>query len=386
MIVARTVNLVLYVIAAIFMYLLAKMWFKSEIVGLTSSLLFSLTPASIFFIGHALHPDVWALTTILGSLTLAVYYGEKPKKWLIWLAGLLLGLSVATRPFILVSLPAYWLILKKSKAKWGSYVIILGLGLGIYAAWRVWAYTLGVDPAWENWVLLGQEKLKDMDVVWRQLLKRNVVGEVMGKTISGLMVLGLGLGLWKKEGRVWPWIGWIFMLPIYWLIAPNGNITHQYYADIFIPPVVIIAGYFLAYLWQQKMVIGRVAALGLVILAGYNGYRTSGYYFGDIEKPENLIRAREIQSLIPEGKKVIYLYRGDSVPLSLSHRQGWILGSWPIDISPHWWSIQEVRRKGFDYIVDPKGGGGLDGEGQDYLRGNFVKFTETENLVIWEYR
>ena len=59
--------------------------------------------------------------------------------------------------------------------------------------------------SWENWVLHGREKLFDLGIL-KNLIWKNVVGEVMGKTASALAVLGglVGQIMAASEGRANP--------------------------------------------------------------------------------------------------------------------------------------------------------------------------------------
>jgi hypothetical protein len=170
------------------------------------------------------------------------------------------------------------------------------------------------------------------------------------------------------------------MVPGYWYIAFEGNLTHQYYADVYILPVVILAAYFVLEIGKKWWFV----SVGVVLLSIYNGYRTSQYYFDDLQWSENLVWADELKKYIPEDKKVLYLFRGDSVPLSLSHRQGWILGEWPTDVAAHAWAVMELKHYGIDYVAEPiVDRGGMDGEELKVVAGNFDKIVETETMRIY---
>lgn len=371
-VVLRIINLILYTLAVGGLYLVLKYWFN-EWLAVIAVGLFSVAPASIFFIGHAIHPDVLAISSLIWS----VYFLTKRKNILV--SAVLLGISVATRPFILICCPVYVAILLKEKAKIKDYILLVILGLGIYGIWRWWVAKNGIDISWENWILSGREKFFNWGYL-KNLIFKNVIGEVMGKTISVLAVGGIVWGLFKKEKKLIPIIGWILMIPCYWYIAFEGNLIHQYYADVYILPVVILGAYFVYEIGKKWWLV----AVGLGLLAIYNGYRTSQYYFDDLQWSENLVWAEELKKYIPEDKKVLYLFRGDSVPLSLSHRQGWILGEWPTDVAAHAWAVVELKHYGIDYVAEPiVDRGGMDGEELKVVKGNFDKIIETETIRIY---
>lgn len=371
-VVIRIINLGLYVAMSLGFYLVIKKWFDRK-VALFGVILLGIAPASIFFLGHAIHPDLLAVTALIWSV-----YFLGNKKWLV--SAILLGVSVATRPFILICWPIYAALMWKMKARIKDYGLMVIVGLGFYGWWRWWAIRNGIDMSWENWVLSGGEKLFNYGYV-KNLIWKNVVGEVMGKVISGLAVCGIVLGVIRKERKLLPIVGWLLMVPIYWYIAFEGNLIHQYYADVYIIPVVLLAAYFLSWLWKKNWLLTLI----IIALATYNGYRTSQYYFDDLQKKENIAWAEEVTKFIPEGEKVLYLFRGDSVPLSLSHRQGWILGEWPTDVAAHAWAVMELKHFGIGYVVEPiVDTGGMNGDEVKVIAGNFDKVIETKTMRVYK--
>ena len=371
-VVIRIINLGLYVLMSVGFYLVLKKWFSNGL-AILGVLFLGITPASIFFLGHAIHPDLMTILLLIWS----IYFLEN-KKYL-WSA-ILLGISVATRPFILICWPIYAAILWKNKAKIKDYLMMLFFGLGIYGAWRGWIYYQKIDISWENWVLAGGEKIFNFGFV-KNLVWKNVVGEVMGKVISGLSIGGLTLGIAKKEKKLMPIFGWLLMVPIYWYIAFDGNLTHQYYADVYIIPVAILAAYFSWWLWRKN----KWLTIIILVEAIYNGYHTSEFYFLDLQKKENVALGVDVAKYIQEDSKILYLFRGDSVPLSLSHRQGWILGEWPTDVAAHAWAVMELKHYGIGYVVEPiVDTGGMNGDEVKVIAKNFDNIVEIKTMRIYK--
>ena len=54
---------------------------------------------------------------------------------------------------------------------------------------------------WEHWILAGREKLFQYEYL-KKLIWRNVIGETMGKVVSGLALIGLLVSLIKKDKRI----------------------------------------------------------------------------------------------------------------------------------------------------------------------------------------
>jgi hypothetical protein len=377
---ARLVNLVLYILGSMALYGFMRGWWSKWVAWL-SVLVFSFVPGSIFFVGHAIHPDAMAVSFILISLYFGWKYRENSKLINLLLSGLALGISVASRPFGLICLPLLGYFLYLQKSKWWKYLIIFGLGVGFYGFWWWWTRKLGVDVSWENWVLSGREKL----LVWeniKNLIWKNVLGETMGKIVSLLAGIGLVIEIVKKDKRIIPLLLWLGGVVVYWFIVPNGNLVHQYYADVYIPVVVILASVGLDWVFGKS----KWLTMLIIPLMVYNGIRTSNYHFDIRFNTEAVEIAREIKEKIPEDKKIIYLAKDDSIPLSLSHRQGWMLGEWPTDVAVHIWAFMEMRSYKFDYIVEPKDRVDLKVEDWAIIKQNYPLVEEGEWINIYRYR
>jgi hypothetical protein len=377
---ARLVNLFLYLIGGLSLFGFMSKWLNKTI-ALFSVLIFSFIPGSIFFVGHALHPDAMAVSFIMVALYWAWKYKEKGKIWSLILSGLFLGMSVASRPFGLICLPmlGYFLYLRKSKIR--DYLLLGLLSIGFYGYWWWRTKHLGIDMSWENWVLAGREKLFHLATL-KNLIWKNVLGETMGKVVSALAGLGLIVSLIKKDKNVIPLILWILGVIVYWLLVPDGNVTHQYYADVYIPLFVILASIGLNWIWTKNKIITVLVMVGVI----YNGIRTSNYHFDDRGKMAEVKIAEEIKKAIPEDKKIIYLATDDSIPLSLSHRQGWMLGEWPIDVAVHIWAFMEMRHYGFDYIVEPKDRMDITTDELNIIKMNYPFVEDLETIRIYKYR
>ena len=235
--------------------------------------------------------------------------------------------------------------------------------------------------SWENWVLSGREKLIDLANL-KNLVWKNVIGETMGKIVSLLAGVGIITTVIKKDKRIIPLVLWLMGVVAYWLIVPSGNLVHQYYADVYIPLVVILAAVGLDWLWQRSFWL----VLLMIPLIIYNGLRTSNYHFDTRGNDRAIAIAEEIKKEIPEDKKIIYLAKDDSIPLSLSHRQGWMLGEWPTDAAVHIWAFMEMRNYHFDYIVEPKHKVDLKTEDWEIIKMNYPLVKSGDKINIYKYQ
>ncbi|HLL60565.1 MAG TPA: hypothetical protein VK338_02515, partial [Candidatus Nitrosocosmicus sp.] len=101
--IARTYNIILYGIAVLSLYYFLKHFINQQ-VALFSAFFFTLAPGSIFFFGHAIHPDIFMMTMLLLSFASYIKWIKSKKLLFFIMAVLTLSLSVATRPFVLIVL------------------------------------------------------------------------------------------------------------------------------------------------------------------------------------------------------------------------------------------------------------------------------------------
>ena len=146
--------------------------------------------------------------------------------------------------------------------------------------------------------------------------------------------------------------------------------------------MVILAAIGLNFLFSKNKLI-LILIIPLLI---YNGIRTSDYHFDDRGKLTEVAIAKEIEKLIPEDKKIIYLAKDDSIPLSLAHRQGWMLGEWPVDVAVHIWAFMEMRHYGFDFIIEPKDRMDLKTEDWEIIKQSYPLVVSGEYINIYKYR
>jgi 4-amino-4-deoxy-L-arabinose transferase-like glycosyltransferase len=356
--VARIVNIALYISAALSLFYFVKKYFQKNI-AIFALFYFSFAPASIFFIGHAIHPDVFAVSMICISLAAIVKWKDSHNIFFLLASLAALSFSALTRPFVLIALPSFLFLLWDFKVKPYVYALFIGVPLALYGLWHIWteSFKATANVDWENWVFQGQSQLFTKSIFFERLLLKNVIGEVIGKISSLFVVFGLLSFLIRKNKQNVFLIFWLLLIPIYWVVAPNGNIIHQYYADVYLVPVIITAAvgtHFILEIINKKMKVLTLPLLAIIFIAViYNGVHTSNYYFSDLLSATDQKIAKEINANLPVGAKLIYLQQDNSVVLSLYHRKGWILGYSPVDVAPDAVSILSMKKYGAQYIVNP---------------------------------
>lgn len=388
---ARIINFLLYSVSSLSLFWFTKKVFKSSSIAFFTTAFFIFAPGSIFFLGHAIHPDVFAVCMYLVSLAACLHRKETHKTGWLFVSLISISLSVATRPFILIGLPAYLFLLWTMKSAYWEYLLYLFSSPLIYVFWRLWQLNFkSADPSWENWVLGGRDGLFTYGVFVDRLLLKNVIGEVMGKVMSFFAGLGLVKYLFKRDKALIFVLVWLLFVPAYWLIVPDGNIIHQYYADIYIVPVAMLAGYglsrLISYIWSKNKIMSLGFALVAILLTIYNGYHTSRYYFLDTISENERQIAKEINKVIPQSARIVYLANGDPVPFSLYHRKGWMLGYYPLDVNPTAESVLSMKSYGASYIVAGYNNTDLQQEELNILIKNTVLVYSSNKIQVYKYK
>jgi hypothetical protein len=198
------------------------------------------------------------------------------------------------------------------------------------------------------------------DVILHTMIQKNLAGEVLGKFTSIFVALGIILTPVVKQKRLLFLLFWIAGVPVYWYMVPQGNWFHQYYANVYMIPLLISGGVAASFLTRNIQKNKKMSFLVLpftlmiVIMTLYNGYRTSNYFFNDHIPPQDLEIAKEIDTYVPKESRLLYLEVLNSIPLSLYHRKGWVLGAPPVDVPPEADTILGLKEYGMEYIVETK--------------------------------
>lgn len=357
--VARIINLSLFVLSVIMLFYFVKKYFNNSI-AFFCAFYFIFAPASIFFLGHALHPDVFAIAMLLISLASIIKWKESEMVFYIVVSIFSLCLATVTRPFILIVLPAYFFLLWDLKVNKYISAAFLIFPLLSYGLWNYWIllFKATANTDWETWILNGRNQLLDKTILLNRLILKNIIGEVIGKSISILAFVGVVLMLIKKNKKYFFILSWLICIPIYWLIVPNGNIIHQYYANVYLIPVIISAAaginIIANFLSKKAPIMVWPLLIFIFIIVVYNGVHTSNFYFKNIISISDQKIAENIKDNIAENSRLIYLQKDNSIPFSLYHRKGWMLGDNPTDVSASAVTILAQKKYGNQYIVESK--------------------------------
>jgi 4-amino-4-deoxy-L-arabinose transferase-like glycosyltransferase len=342
----RVINLILFTVAFWCLYSGCKNYFGKQM-AFFASFIFAFLPSGMFFFGRALHPDVLMVATLFASWLFLTKYLQKPKRVYFIIFLLLISIAIATRPFVAIALPAFSFLLWQKKYK-KEVLLAMTIPFWLYGLWAYWqSFFPEASSEWEDWIMGGQVELLKLET-WKWLVWKNVVGEVMGKVTTLLAIGGLlTLKISQTVKKYSFCLIYLLMVLVYWLLIPLGNLHHQYYAHVFIFPIIILSAKFLTWVFDKiKIKILAYGVVGLLLLlALYNGWHTSRYFLIPRVNDDQIKMAEQIKQFVPSNSKVIYL---ESAPyaLSLAYRQGFA------DFEPRIETVQAVVQAGY-YLVTP---------------------------------
>lgn len=381
----RVFNLVLFSIGFWSLYSGCRRYYTDKI-ALFSVLVFTWMPSAIFFYGQAIHPDIFMITTLLLSWNLLTLYTTSAKGWQLAAYVVLLGLSIATRPFVALALPGFALVMLQHK-KWLGFFVTIALPVLPYLAWTEWQKSFPeASHDWQGWVLTGREQLFLFEPL-KNLIWKNIVGEVIGKVTALLSLLGLVVAFFNKDRlRYLFCLVYILGIPLYWYIAPAGNIAHQYYAHVFTFPFILLAALGLEQLYEKSKTRKLFLVLFLLLIGGliYNGYRTSRYFYVSRTSNEEWQMTAQISAMVPQGSKVIYLGQS-SLPFSLAFRQGWNIARPPADLHRNAESITAAFANA-QYLILPHYDGTFPPEETAKLVDKLQVISESEWGIIYKIK
>jgi hypothetical protein len=124
----------------------------------------------------------------------------------------------------------------------------------------------------------------------------------------------------------------------------------------------------------------------LSLLIIYNGVRTSLNYYRDVESDSHLAIAKEINKVIPNNEKIVYLARLNSIPFSIYHRQGWMIGAFPVDVSDNAEGVLSMKQYGAKYIIEGKGNTDLNDDEMKIIKEKTDLFYSSQWVNIYKIK
>ncbi len=326
-------------------YEIAK-WYFSKSVGFISAAVFAILPYNLYY-HRTILPEVPMVFFALFGYYFFLRWLKNEDKLDFLSSVIITSLGVLLKPYILfLALPLGYEAVRKWRAsvvKQFSLYIFLVLILIPFIIWRMWAsqFPEGI-PAYE-WLLNGS------GIRFRPAFFRWIFAERIGKLILGYwLLIPFGLGIVKRPTKKSGWAlhWWLLAILLYLVTFATGNVTHDYYQIIIVPPIAIAVGVGIDFLISSKSrEIHRLVGILLCILVLGFGLGFSWFYIRDfynINHPEIVAAGEAANFILPPDAKVIAPYGGDTAFLYQINRLGWPIGG----------DIQSKIEKGAtDYIT-----------------------------------
>lgn len=320
----RVFSVALSVLSLIGLFLLARSFWGDGVALLV--LLFASVNAYWVYYSRVVLPEPLMIALGLWSLLSFVQFIRGKSVIYAVLGGLLFGLAILVKPFILVwflGIPLA-LILKKDYQKILVFGAIVVIGLIPFILWRLWSLKSPEGIPVYAWLLNG-DGIRFRPAFFRWLFYERLVKLILGGWGTAALLIGLAKK-WKDEDLI-P-LGMLFGSILYLFIIATGNVRHDYYQILFFPPLALFIGRGLWQLtsskWTGKLQGIAVASSIFIASTGFGWYEVIGYY--QINHPEIVEAGKNVDLLVPKNAKVIAPYNGDTAFLYYTNRQGWPLG------------------------------------------------------------
>jgi hypothetical protein len=365
--VSRLASIVASVIMIAALYFLTKRWYGVGVASWTG-LAAATLPYAVYY-GRTILPEPFLLAALLTSL-LCLSHFLSSRNWG-WAAGFVVSFTLALllKPFALFFLPVIGaLILAEhgtlfSRNFWrDAFLVASGVGMSAIPLywWRHWIlqYPSGIPasdwlfngngirlrPAWWRW--LGYERiiklfLGGVGVVFFPMLALEVFSTVWSLTLQLFSNKGK---LSAQHTRVLLWLSWWISAGAYLIIIATGNVQHDYYQNLLIPPICLSIGWGAVLLEERlhalKVPWSRSVVAGLFILMLLASWQQVKGYF-NINHWEYVEAGQAVDRLLPSDAKVIAPAQGDTQFLFQTNRTGW----------PMAFDIEHKRSLGATYYV-----------------------------------
>lgn len=165
--------------------------------------------------------------------------------------------------------------------------------------------------------------------------------------LGGYLTFFFVLGFFVKSKRYFLHSLWISSLA-YLLVFQGGNVQHEYYQTLILPPLAALVGIGVnLFVVQNKIFISQVvtflAILSLFLFSFFISYFSVRDYYNYSQ--DQVSMARIIRDLTKTGSKIVTDTNGDTTLLYLSDREGT-----PAVFKP----LPELKKSGYSYFVTSK--------------------------------
>lgn len=320
----RLVSVLFSLGSSIFLFFILKRYLD-PVTRILAVFIYTFLPFNIFFSRTTL-PEPTLVFFGLGM----IYFTDK---WIwtqkggtaIW-ASLFTMAAFLVKPYsVFFLLPLiYSAFLKgRNKKKVLKYLIFLAIGLSPFILWRLWILQQPQGIPASNWLFNG-DGIRFRPAFWWWIVSERLGREILG--VTGFALLIVGLIVRPKSGNYFLHF-WFLSMLLYMATVATGNVRHNYYQVITVPPLAVFAAKgFIDLIKGSNLLIPRIftiflASIFLPLTFYFSWMQVKEFY--KINNPPIIQAGKEADRILPKDAVVLAPYNGDSAFLYQTNRKGW---------------------------------------------------------------
>ncbi len=339
------------IIIGIIYYLLLKE--TSRKTAIFASLTYAIFPYFVFF-SRVVLPETTALGFIFLSIFFLYAYSNNKKKItssLLYLLSLsFFSLAIITKPTVIFyGITLGYLFFRKHKLQIVKKIYFYLFFIISTIPYLLWYYYISHFPEGvpaNHWLITsvntpqGLRSIFFRPAFFRWIFFERINNLIFGGYLSFLFLLGI-----IRKNKSFFYSTFLFSILSFLFIFQGGNVQHEYYQTIILPPLAIFVGLGTTLLIKNKKIFINQLILSIIIFAIYSSsfffsfYKVRDYY----NFSSDLIHISKIvKSLTNKKDKIITESLGDTTLLYLSERKGS-----PSQFKP----LDELKKDGYKYFV-----------------------------------
>ncbi len=341
-----------FVIIAIIYYLLFKE--VSRFAGIIGSLVYAIFPFFVFF-SRVILPETTALAFAFLSILFMYIYTQKNlgryASFLFFIfSSIFFAIALLIKPTVIFyGISLLYLLVRKFRfdviKKLETYLFFIFAFVPLLL-WRMYIKNFPEGIPASDWLFTSVNTYQGLKTIFlRPAFFRWIFFERIGEMIFGAYLSFLFiLGILRRNTKFFLHSLLISAL-IYLFVFEGGNVQHEYYQTLILPPLAIFIAIGVDFLWSlRKNLLPAGLTFLIVGIVGLASFFFSYYKIKDFYNvPSDLTTiSRIIKTLTQPDDKIVTDRSGDTTLLYLADRKGWPAYSGNLD---------ELKSKGYSYFV-----------------------------------
>ncbi|MBP9819588.1 glycosyltransferase family 39 protein [Candidatus Woesebacteria bacterium] len=317
-----------------FLFLFARHYFSKKIAHL-SALFFAVLPYSIFY-SRAILPEPAMLFFACGALYFFSCWLRTDKFYWYGISIVFFALALLLKPFV-AFYGFVFAILVWNRWQWRAFTKPLLylyplLSLAPFFWWRQWIQQFPSGIPASDWLFNG-DKIRLRPAWFRWLGYERLTKLILGYSGLPIFLAGLFPPKWRSHTPPLTFtilIAWWVGLLLYAIVIATGNVRHDYYQVLWLPPLclTLAQGVIVLDKFLTKKVSAQFSTLMLTFLiigmVSASWYHTRGYFA--VNHWEYVRAGEAVDQKVPANAKMIAPAFGDTSFLFQTNRSGWPIG------------------------------------------------------------